>query len=1022
MDECQTKRKIYCCITLSIMKRLRTIEFKAVRRFTMICVVLICMVISSSLEQFQSSSEYGQGDLVIGGMFPIFQSCSCNLSSTGCRVYPEGLFLAETMKYAVQMVNVRGILPFNLTLGYSILDTCSTLSVAVENALIFAKNRKKSDKGNRKSLQTSTSSVIGVVGAGTSELSLAVNNILSLYDIPQVGYASSATFLNDKSRYKTFLRVISPDAVQAKAIVQLIAHFQWNYISVISTDDHYAGPLRQAFLENARIQEICLSNDIVISNSLASFKVIKRHLINIKVTPNSNVILLLVSERNAKKILNAASDMNLINYIWIASDSWANALALIEQRLPVTKGGLGVFHNYQPVPGFIKYLQNQVNKHESLASARNDLWLRILVNTLKEEGISLKLNDPKTESLYRSVFARVNYVINSVFILSQAIRAFCLELTDAFNSTDVDKKEMCLQTIQPKSLLQFLFNKTIKAFSRNLTIDANGDPLCNYDIYNMQEQPRDQLNYIKIGEYDSETSELQLNESLTDFGQGKSHVPQSRCSAVCPLGYYVIRKRFIQCCWDCKLCPSNEISNVTMATSCSSCSDDHVANSNRSRCIYVTLQFVGWGQPWTMVLGFFSVLGFILSISVIAVFIRRRHSPVVRASCFEISIVLLLSIALGFLLPIFNLSKPSDRMCKASAFLFAVVFTTILSLTLAKINRTVLILNNRLVNQTKVFQTRVLLSKQFHFISVVVLTAIQIAICTAWLYQQPPRHMITKRSQPYPSRYLHCTSHTSYWFLVSSGFLIVLSLLCTILAFRSRNFPENYNHAKFVSLAMFTFDMVWLTFMGAYYGNREPGLHHPIIYACAILFSNLLLLLFFFAPKVYVIFCRPELNNARTFREMNFQHILEGTATRTTSRCYSLVSLQGHNNVYLMDCDQDGNNKAVQTPRIYTRDTYSQTDFKCNVKSSASLPQRLLSRFGSKRGFSESDASKNVDLLSKSSGLSHSNSYPLYDLNQSTSNTSNGLHMIEENTAFDTDNAVQTPSDVNDTINCDTFH
>jgi hypothetical protein len=282
------------------------------------------------------------------------------------------------------------------------------------------------------------------------------------------------------------------------------------------------------------------------------------------------------------------------------------------------------------------------------------------------------------------------------------------------------------------------------------------------------------------------------------------------------------------------------------------------------------------------------------------------------------------------------------------------------------------------------FRRKFLLSSPAHFVSVIILSGIQISICIIWFFRNPPKPTTSTILSPNFVRYLHCTDHTNLWFLVSSGFLIILSLICTLLAFKSRNFPENYNHAKFISLAMFTFNVVWLTFMGAYYGNSQPGVHQPIFRCCAIIFSNLCLMLLIYGPKVYVIFFRPELNNARTFREMNLQHLLAGV---DRGRTFSLASVgaPGHGNVYLMDCDP--NEKAVQTTRVLTYNVHTQTDeenYKRRHKSS--LVSKLFHRGrGSrrktgeitspthKRGWSESDAPKKHIKI----GISHSQSSPI---------------------------------------------
>ncbi|XP_020898792.1 extracellular calcium-sensing receptor-like [Exaiptasia diaphana] len=947
-----------------------------------------------------------EGDLTIGGLFPMHlqqpQSCSCDpLSTSQCRRYTKGIFLAESMVYAVELVNKQAILPFNVSLGYNISDTCSSLGVSLSSALTYASLRKSQwfHQDNRTFTQEKRRTLLGVIGAGKSELSLAVNYILSLYDIPQVAYASSATFLNDKSRYKTFLRVLPPDGLQAKAIAQLIAHFKWNYISMVSTDDHYSGALRQAFKEEARRLDICLSNDVVFSNTLPPTDDIQNELEKIKQTKNSSVILLFATETKAEEIIKVADAQNLTSRIWIASDSWSNAKRIIQQRLSVLKGSVGIMFSYHRADGFREYLRGKLRKSTEILDKNS--WLQVLTDVLRTEGLdsALQSQDAQSEKILRTAFAQIDYVMNSVYLLSHAIREFCLDLKFLSNTTATEKKQKCLETIYPKVLLGYLFNKTIRGFSRNFSIDENGDPAeCQYDFYNIQDN-NGEPNYVKIGQYDSKSMLLDLNDSIVDFGNGFGRIPASQCSEVCPAGYFVIRES-IQCCWECKPCQNNEISNVSMATSCVACDDDYAANENKSRCVYVPLQYFSWTHPSAIVLGLITIFGFLLTVFILAVFIRHRKSPVVRASCFEITIALLVSIAMGFLLPIIQLSKPSSSLCKASAFLFAIIFTLILSLTLAKIYRTVLILNNRY--STKLYQARCLRSSRAHFITVAVLTAIQVSICMAWFHDQPPLDKITKTLSLNPSRYLWCTNNTSYWFLISSGFLILLSVLCTILAFKSRNFPENYNHAKFVSLAMFTFDMVWLSLMAAYYGSTERGVKQHVIHICAVIFSNFLLLLFIFAPKVYVIFFRPELNNARTFREMNFQHILQGAAEQ--SRTFSLASLQGHGNVYMMSSG-DENNKAVQTPRTYTRDQQIQVDFKHQlVVHKRSLGHRILGigarkrHMVEKRAYSESDACDPPEIPGKYFRSSSKRS--------NDSNDANGLRMIEEGTPL----AITAPS------------
>ncbi|XP_031566763.1 metabotropic glutamate receptor 3-like isoform X2 [Actinia tenebrosa] len=1018
--------------------------------------MLLLLLILIKTAKPERLDKYQEGDLILGGMFPIHsKSCSCVTSSDeDChQIYPKGLFLAEAMVYAVMLVNQRGILPYDMSLGYNIRDTCNTLDMAVKNALVFVTQRK------RKSMETiddfqkalgkhsdpfslngdismgnNHSAIIAVVGAGNSELSLAVNNILTLFNIPQVGYASSSAVFSDKTRYKTFLRVLPPDNLQAKAIAQLFAHFKWNYVSLVSSNDHYAGPLRESFRQEIQRLGICLANDIIFSY-LPSKNIIEKALMSIKQTNKARVVLVFASERSAKVILQAAESLNLTGRIWVASDSWSNAVSLFNQYFSVLKGSLGIMFAVTPVPEFLVHLKNRLNK--SAEDIHQDPWLRSLNEAVQNEKLTSLINNyvnanPESKQnlsnvmKIQSVFARVDYVINSVFILANVIRDFCFRLNVSSGATKAEKRAFCLKNLNPQSLLPLLFNRTLTGFNKNLTVDQHGDPPGSYDFFNLQQseegEEHEQKN-LRIGSYESLSKVLKLNDSVIDLGQGKGTVLISRCSDTCLPGAYVVKRnsKHTACCWDCKTCPPGHISNVTMATECMECNiAEHLPNENRTQCVYVPLKYLTRAHPWSIFISICSLLCFFLAVFFVWVFIRHRRSPVVRASCFEISLVLLLSIAVGFLLPLVIMRKPSHLQCRASAFLFAVVFAVILSLTLAKINRTVLILNNRMGGGG--FHRKFLLSRRAHFMSVLIFSAIQVSICITWFFLNPPKPKVSTIPFPDFVRFLHCTSHKNPWFLVSSGFLILLSIICTAIAFKSRNFPENYNHARFISLAMFTFNVVWITFMGAYYGNPQPGIHQVIIHCCAIIFSNLCLMMLIYGPKVYVIFFRPELNNARTFREMNLQHLLGGPER---GRNFSFaVGTPGHGNVYLMEqCDP--NEKAVQTVHILTYNAQTQTDFKERVpirRHKSSLVNRIFGRGGwrktgdiimvssspqHKRVWSESDAIK----TRKHKSLSHCQSSPV--ISNSHCHTDNqakpllrdfdshssdafGLHSIEE--------------------------
>ena len=67
-------------------------------------------------------------------------------------------------------------------------------------------------------------------------IALQVQNLLSLFNIPQIGYSATSKDLSDKSLYRYFMRVVPSDKLQARALVDIVVHFNWTFISTVYTE------------------------------------------------------------------------------------------------------------------------------------------------------------------------------------------------------------------------------------------------------------------------------------------------------------------------------------------------------------------------------------------------------------------------------------------------------------------------------------------------------------------------------------------------------------------------------------------------------------------------------------------------------------------------------------------------------------------------------------------------------------------------------------------------------------------
>ena len=68
---------------------------------------------------------------------------------------------------------------------------------------------------------------------------LQVQNLLQLFNIPQIGYSSTSKELSGKNFFKFFLRVVPSDHHQAQVVSSLLRYYNWTYISVVYTDGEW---------------------------------------------------------------------------------------------------------------------------------------------------------------------------------------------------------------------------------------------------------------------------------------------------------------------------------------------------------------------------------------------------------------------------------------------------------------------------------------------------------------------------------------------------------------------------------------------------------------------------------------------------------------------------------------------------------------------------------------------------------------------------------------------------------------
>ena len=110
------------------------------------------------------------------------------------------------------------------------------------------------------------------------------------------------------------------------------------------------------------------------------------------------------------------------------------------------------------------------------------------------------------------------------------------------------------------------------------------------------------------------------------------------------------------CCWACVQCPSENVKSYSGNGTCERCSRDYMSNQNRTKCMKINILTLAQYNV-AYVIYVISVLGIIMTISIIVTFIVTRNTPVVRSTNLHTSMIQLLTLLSLFILPTSHLAQ-----------------------------------------------------------------------------------------------------------------------------------------------------------------------------------------------------------------------------------------------------------------------------------------------------------------------------------------------------------------------------
>eukprot|EP00111_Clytia_hemisphaerica_P018610 TCONS_00055036-protein len=794
------------------------------------------------------------GDIKLGALVAIYDAGGqVNRQCKTEGISPFGIQRVEAMKFAVNEINAKGIIP-NVTLGIEIRDSCGTETHALDEALHFVTDRVPT------CIEDQRVPIFGVVGASMSLLTAAVANLLRLFQIPLVSYAATSTELSNKEKYDFLLRTVPPDNLQSAAMVDFIIDvLGWKSVFIIYSAGSYGEYGFESFMEavdqraNDTKDSLCIVDKEKVKPGISE-KEMLAILDEFNKGFKSVVGIVCYCEIPDVTTLVKVIDKHYPRFRLIGSDttlSGAKTNKSIIFSLAYDSNSVSDFYkiyrgltpkkvNVSSNPWFHQFWNESCAKLKAMNPGYND------TDCSSEDVFGFCRDTPiETNDVTCPQDDKIPYTIDAIYAYAYAIRNLL--------ESKPDKNVTRLLSMNLKNRVFFdEYLKKVEFDGRSGSISFGEDVERGaYDIIQFIGEKRSVLGMWKEGS-------IYVNQSIQETL--RREFDESTCQPKCKNNEEQVEKYKTRCCWTCEACADDEyLRNNT----CFACDHGQQPNKDGDGCVDTPIEYI---KPyWQGIIGVLSTIGIICTLFTFKVFIKNNDTPLVKASGRELTYLLLLGILMLFCNPLFMIPEPSDITCGISRFNFGIFLCLCYGSLLVKTNRIARIFTGK--------QDLLFLTPNWQLILTAFIMMPQVLITSIGLVKDRTLSYINYDIDPRVGYHMCSKASDTGDIYGTIVYNILLVIMCTYYAFLTRKVPANFNESRYIGFVMYTTIVIWCAFLPVYFWiSLEQRL---VFLMLDHILNALTLLIGLFGMKMYILLLKPDKNTMANSKTRSVTYVSE---------------------------------------------------------------------------------------------------------------------------------------------------